>query len=64
MTEMEKTYDPKDIEEKIYRRWTEKGYFRADENSGKKSYTIVMPPPNITGSCTWDTLSTTPSRTS
>ena len=49
MIEMEKTYDPKDIEEKLYRRWEEKGYFRADENSDKKPYTIVIPPPNITG---------------
>ena len=49
MIEMEKTYDPKDIEEKLYRRWEEKGWFRADENSDKKPYTIVIPPPNITG---------------
>ncbi len=49
MIEMEKTYDPKDIEEKIYRRWEEKGYFHADADSGKKPYTIVIPPPNITG---------------
>ena len=46
---MEKTYDPKEIEDKLYRRWQEKGWFHADENSGKKPYTIVMPPPNITG---------------
>ena len=49
MINMEKTYDPKDIEDKLYRRWQEKGWFHADENSGKKPYTIVMPPPNITG---------------
>ncbi len=49
MIEMEKTYDPKDIEEKLYRRWEEKGCFRADADSDKKPYTIVIPPPNITG---------------
>ena len=49
MIKMEKTYDPKEIEEKLYRRWQEKGWFHADENSEKKPYTIVMPPPNITG---------------
>ena len=49
MINMEKTYDPKEIEDKLYRRWQEKGWFHADENSGKKPYTIVMPPPNITG---------------
>ena len=49
MINMEKTYDPKDIEEKLYRRWEEKGWFHADENSEKKPYTIVIPPPNITG---------------
>ncbi len=49
MKEMGKTYDPKAIEEKLYRRWEEKGWFHADENSDRKPYTIVMPPPNITG---------------
>ena len=49
MINMEKTYDPKEIEDKLYRRWQEKGWCHADENSGKKPYTIVMPPPNITG---------------
>ncbi|MBR5738940.1 MAG: class I tRNA ligase family protein, partial [Lachnospiraceae bacterium] len=49
MKELEKTYDPKAIEEKTYKRWEEKGYFKAKVNPDKKPYTIVMPPPNITG---------------
>ena len=42
-----KTYD-KNRESEIYARWLEKGYFKATPNSGKKPYTIVIPPPNIT----------------
>ncbi len=49
MTELAKTYDPKAIEAKTYERWEEKGYFKAKVNPEKKPYTIVMPPPNITG---------------
>ncbi|MEY8001867.1 valine--tRNA ligase [Clostridium sp. Mt-5] len=47
--DMETTYNPKTFEEKLYNNWQEKGYFtpRADDN--KKTYTIVIPPPNITG---------------
>lgn len=44
-----KNYDPKEFEERIYRDWEEKGLFRADIDEKKKPYTIVMPPPNITG---------------
>ena len=47
--EMEKTYDPSAIEEKIYERWLEKKYFHAEVDRSKKPFTIVMPPPNITG---------------
>ena len=43
--ELEKTYDPKQIEDKIYHNWTEKGYFHAEVNPNKKPFTIVMPPP-------------------
>ncbi|HOW99619.1 MAG TPA: valine--tRNA ligase, partial [Deltaproteobacteria bacterium] len=47
---LEKEYDPKDIEQKWYQVWLEKGYFHADENDGEKPpYTIVIPPPNVTG---------------
>lgn len=47
--ELEKTYDPKQIEDKIYQTWEEKRYFHAEVDKDKKPFTIVMPPPNITG---------------
>jgi len=45
---LEKNYDPT-LENEIYAKWMERGYFRAAPNPAKKPYTIVMPPPNITG---------------
>ena len=47
--ELEKVYDPKQVEDKTYRFWVEKRYFHAEPNPKKKPYTIVIPPPNITG---------------
>lgn len=47
---MEKTYDPKQTEEKIYQLWLKSGYFNPDKIKTKKNYTILLPPPNITGS--------------
>ncbi len=47
--ELEKSYNPKAIEEKIYGMWNDGGYFTADRNSKKPPYTIVIPPPNVTG---------------
>ena len=47
--ELGKTYSPEDIEERLYRKWEEAGYFHADADRSKKPFTIVMPPPNITG---------------
>ncbi len=47
--ELEKTYDPKDIEDRLYSKWVSKKYFHAEVNPDKKPYTIVIPPPNITG---------------
>ena len=46
---LEKTYDPKDFEKRIYSKWEEDGCFRAYRDPDKKPFTIVMPPPNITG---------------
>lgn len=46
---LEKVYDPKDFEDKIYREWEEKGCFKAEIDPEKTPYTIVIPPPNITG---------------
>ncbi len=47
--ELAKTYDPKGIEEKLYQNWMSKKYFHAVVDKSKKPFTIVMPPPNITG---------------
>ena len=44
-----KTYNPKDFEDRIYEMWEKKGAFRAEADRSKKPFTIVMPPPNITG---------------
>lgn len=44
-----KTYDPKAFEDRIYEMWESKGAFNADIDKDKKPFTIVMPPPNITG---------------
>lgn len=49
MKELSKTYDPKEIEEKLYQKWEQGGYFHAEVDRDKKPFTIVMPPPNITG---------------
>ena len=47
--EMEKVYNPQAIEGDLYREWEESGAFTAHRVEGKKPFTIVMPPPNITG---------------
>ena len=47
--ELEKNYNPSEIEGRIYERWLERGYFHAKPDKSKKPFTIVMPPPNITG---------------
>ena len=44
-----KTYDPSQVEERLYNEWCEKGYFHAEVNPEKKPFTIVIPPPNVTG---------------
>ena len=47
--QLEKTYSPKEIEPKLYKRWCDKKYFHPEPDRSKKPFTIVMPPPNITG---------------
>ena len=47
--ELAKTYDPKGIEDRLYSKWEEKKYFHAEVDETKKPFTIVIPPPNITG---------------
>ena len=42
-------YNPKDFEEKLYNEWEQKGYFKPSGDKSKESYSIVMPPPNVTG---------------
>ncbi len=49
-TEMDKVYDPKKVEEKWYGEWIDKGYYKASTSSDKPPFTIVIPPPNVTGS--------------
>ncbi len=49
MTELPKNYDPSAIEEKWYNEWLAKGYFRGDASRGGQPYSIVIPPPNVTG---------------
>ena len=46
---LEKAYDPKNVEERWYKYWEKHDFFRADENKPGPSYTIVIPPPNVTG---------------
>ncbi|MDE7062312.1 MAG: valine--tRNA ligase [Lachnospiraceae bacterium] len=47
--ELAKTYDPKGIEDRLYEKWEKNGYFHAKADRSRKPFTIVMPPPNITG---------------
>ncbi|MDE3035172.1 MAG: valine--tRNA ligase, partial [Nitrospirota bacterium] len=48
--QLEKTYEPQQVEERWYRFWIERGFFHAAADSAKQPYTIVIPPPNVTGS--------------
>ena len=47
--ELAKTYDPHGIEDRLYQKWLDKKYFHAEVDESKKPFTIVIPPPNITG---------------
>ena len=49
MKELDKKYNPRDFEDKLYANWCEKGYFTPKKGSGKPPFTIVIPPPNVTG---------------
>ena len=49
MKELEKIYNPAEVEDKIYEAWENGGYFHTERDADKTPYTIVMPPPNITG---------------
>ena len=47
--ELAKTYDPKGMEDRLYQKWMKKKYFHAEVDRSRKPFTIVIPPPNITG---------------
>ena len=47
--ELAKQYDPSEVEDRTYKFWCDKKYFHAKREKNKKTYTIVIPPPNITG---------------
>ena len=49
MKELPKIYDPKSVEQKIYQMWLDGGWFKAERDPEKKPFTIVIPPPNVTG---------------
>ena len=49
MNSLEGKYNPQDFEQKLYEEWEKKGYFKPSMNKDKKSYSIMMPPPNVTG---------------
>ncbi|NLP45733.1 MAG: valine--tRNA ligase [Epulopiscium sp.] len=46
---LDKTYDPSQVEERLYKKWLDQGYFHAEVDHKKEPFTIVIPPPNITG---------------
>ena len=47
--ELPKTYSPNDFEDRIYSEWCEKGYFTPDPQNTNPSFSVVIPPPNVTG---------------
>ena len=49
MKNLEKVYNPMDVEERLYKKWMDNGYFHAEADESKMPFTIVIPPPNITG---------------
>ena len=55
MKELEKNYSPSDIEDRLYQKWMDKKYFHAEVDRSKKPFTIVMPPPNVTGQFAYGT---------
>ncbi len=42
-------YNPKEFEEQLYKKWEDNGYFKPDDDKNKEPFTIMMPPPNVTG---------------
>ena len=52
MPELAKAYEPQQVEDRLYAQWQDAKYYRANPKSGRKPYSIVMPPPNVTGKLT------------
>src|SRR5271155_6067626 len=52
MPELAKAYEPQSVEDRLYKKWQDGGYFKANPKSKKPPYSIVMPPPNVTGKLT------------
>src|SRR5471032_913856 len=52
MPELATAYQPQQVEDRLYAKWQDAKYFRANPKSGRKPYSIVMPPPNVTGKLT------------
>src|SRR5271154_4674646 len=52
MPELAKAYEPQQVEDRLYQKWQDGGYYKANPRSSKPPYSIVMPPPNITGKLT------------
>ena len=52
MPELAKAYEPQQVEDRLYAKWQDGGWFRANPKSAKQPYSIVMPPPNVTGKLT------------
>ena len=50
--QLEKVYDPNRVEDKWYQHWLDQNYFHVEPNTQKKPYTVVIPPPNVTGMLT------------
>ena len=48
-SELSKTYSPKEFEDRIYQNWCDKGYFTPSVDDGKPPFSVVIPPPNVTG---------------
>ena len=61
MKELPKVYDPRDVESRIYQMWMDGGCFKAEPDPNKKPFSIVMPPPNVTGQLHICLLYTSPS---
>ena len=54
-TDIPKAYDPASVEQRLYKFWTDGGFFTPKMDPSKEPFAIIMPPPNVTESCIWAT---------